>query len=80
MFESVELGHKISKERFAEELPALREALPDTQLELIRPDNVPLIVLLGGVDGAGDIRYAQVKMLKTLCERAGSAIERIGLL
>lgn len=53
MFESAELGHKISKASYAKELPVLREALLDAQLELIRLSGFPVIILLGGVDGAG---------------------------
>ena len=53
MFESAELGHKISKAGYAKELPVLREALLDAQMELIRVSGFPVIILLGGVDGAG---------------------------
>ena len=53
MFESAELGHKISKAKYAKELPVLREALLDIQLELIKLSSFPVIILLGGVDGAG---------------------------
>jgi polyphosphate kinase 2 (PPK2 family) len=53
MFESAELGHKISKATYAKELPVLREALLEAQLELIRLAGFPVIILLGGVDGAG---------------------------
>ncbi len=53
MFESAELGHKIDKARFASELPALREALLDAQFELAKAARFPVILLIGGVDGAG---------------------------
>ena len=53
MFESAELGHKIGKASYAKELPVLREALLDVQLELIKLANFPVIILLSGVDGAG---------------------------
>ena len=53
MFESAELGHKTSKARYAKALPVLREALLDAQMELIRLSGFPVIILLGGVDGAG---------------------------
>lgn len=53
MFESAELGHKISKERFAEEAPKLREALLDAQYDLAKTARFPVILLIGGVDGAG---------------------------
>jgi AMP-polyphosphate phosphotransferase len=53
MFESAELGHTISKERFKEEEPALREALLDAQYDLLEAKSFPLIIVIGGVDGAG---------------------------
>ncbi|MEZ4294278.1 MAG: polyphosphate:AMP phosphotransferase [Polyangiaceae bacterium] len=53
MFESAELGHKIPKERFAEEEPRVREALLDAQFELAKAARFPVILLIGGVDGAG---------------------------
>ena len=53
MFESAELGHKIDKATYARELPVLREALLDIQLELIKLANFPVIILVGGMDGAG---------------------------
>ena len=34
MFESAELGHKISKEVWKKEIPLLREGLLDAQLDL----------------------------------------------
>ena len=53
MFESAELGHKITKERFAEESPKIREALLDAQYDLAKAARFPVILLIGGVDGAG---------------------------
>ena len=53
MFESAELGHTITKERFKEEAPKLREALLDAQYDLLEARSFPLIILVGGVDGAG---------------------------
>ncbi|MFZ4478597.1 MAG: polyphosphate:AMP phosphotransferase [Rhodoferax sp.] len=53
MFESAELGHKISKVLYEAELPKLREALLDAQMELARLASFPVIILIGGVDGAG---------------------------
>lgn len=53
MFESAELGHKISKERFAEEAPKLREALLDAQFDLAKAARFPVVILISGVDGAG---------------------------
>ena len=53
MFESAELGHKISKAVYDAEVPQLREALLDAQFELAQKANFPVIILIGGVDGAG---------------------------
>lgn len=53
MFESAELGHKIDKKTYKEQVPALREALLDAQFDLAQAGNFPVIILIGGVDGAG---------------------------
>ncbi len=53
MFESAELGHRISKIAYKRELPALREALLDAQLDLLQTQKFPVIILLAGVDCAG---------------------------
>lgn len=53
MFESAELGHKIDKETYKKEVPLLREALLDAQLDLLQSANFPVIILISGVDGAG---------------------------
>lgn len=53
MFESAELGHKVDKATYERELPALREALLDVQYELAQTARFPVIILIGGVDGAG---------------------------
>jgi polyphosphate:AMP phosphotransferase len=53
MFESAELGHKIDKATYEAELPKLREALLDAQFELAQHAAFPVIILIGGVDGAG---------------------------
>jgi polyphosphate:AMP phosphotransferase len=53
MFESAELGHKIDKATYDSEVPALREALLEMQLDLTNAANFQVIILVGGVDGAG---------------------------
>lgn len=53
MFESAELGHKLSKEVAAKEEPELREGLLDAQYELLEKKPVSVVILIGGVDGAG---------------------------
>jgi polyphosphate kinase 2 (PPK2 family) len=53
MFESAELGHKIDKATYREEVPPLRAALLETQ-ELLRANgSFPVIILISGVDGSG---------------------------
>jgi polyphosphate:AMP phosphotransferase len=52
MFESAELGHKVSKDVWDREVPALREALLDAQYDLTAA-KVPVIILVAGVDGSG---------------------------
>lgn len=53
MFESAELGHKIDKETYAKEVPILREALLEAQMDLLKEASFPVIILMGGMDGAG---------------------------
>ncbi len=53
MFESAELGHKIDKATYDKEVPALRVALLEAQFDLAKAANFPVIILIGGVDGAG---------------------------
>ena len=53
MFESAELGHKISKEEYKNAVPALRAALLEAQFELIAQKKIPVVVLISGQDGAG---------------------------
>jgi polyphosphate:AMP phosphotransferase len=53
MFESAELGHKIDKDTYNVEVPKLREALLEAQMDLAKLAKFPVIILIGGVDGAG---------------------------
>jgi polyphosphate:AMP phosphotransferase len=53
MFESAELGHKIDKATYDKEVPKLREALLNAQFDLAQQARFPVIILVGGVDGAG---------------------------
>jgi polyphosphate:AMP phosphotransferase len=52
MFETAELGRKVSKSEYKEQVPALRERLLEAQGRL-READFPVIVLFAGVDGAG---------------------------
>lgn len=53
MFESAELGHQIPKEVYKKEADALREALLEVQYDLAENKSFPVIIIIGGVDGAG---------------------------
>ena len=53
MFESAELGHKISKAKWRKEIPELREGLLDAQLDLLQSKKFPVVILVAGVDCAG---------------------------
>jgi len=53
MFESAELGHRISKEDYNHEEPLLREQLLACQYELLAARQFPVLVIIGGADGAG---------------------------
>lgn len=53
MFESAELGHQIAKDVYKKEVAKLREALLDVQFDLAESKRFPVIILIGGVDGAG---------------------------
>jgi AMP-polyphosphate phosphotransferase len=53
MFESAELGHVIAKAVYKKEVPPLREALLEAQLEVVEKAEFPVIILVNGVEGAG---------------------------
>ena len=53
MFESADLEHKISKQEFKREVPKLREALLNVQFDLGALKKFPVLIIIGGVDGAG---------------------------
>jgi len=53
MFESAEVGHKLSKEEYNKREPLLRQQLLKAQYDLLEKKSFPVIVLVSGVDGAG---------------------------
>lgn len=53
MFDSAELGHKINKETYEKEVPQLRASLLNAQFDLAEDRTFSVIILAGGVDGAG---------------------------
>src|SRR4051812_11637292 len=53
MFESAELGHKVTDASFDKQEKNLRADLLDAQYDLLGDASFPVIVLVSGVDGAG---------------------------
>lgn len=53
MFESAEVGHSLSKQEYHKQEPILREALLNAQHQLLANARFPVVVVIGGVDGAG---------------------------
>ena len=53
MFESAELGHKLSKDEYKRVEPGLRADLLDAQYALAKDGRFPVIILISGVRGAG---------------------------
>ncbi len=53
MFESAEIGHRINRKTYDREVPILRAALLEAQLDMAKLAQFPLIIVMGGVDGAG---------------------------
>ena len=53
MFQSAELGHNITDDKYYREMPKLRAALLKAQYDLLKDKSFPVIIIIGGVDGAG---------------------------
>ena len=53
MFESAEIGHKISRKAYREAEPLLRQQLLQAQFDLLENKHRAVVVLVNGVDGAG---------------------------
>ena len=53
MFESAELGHKLSKGQYKRIAPKLRADLLEAQYEVHKNGRFPVIILISGVRGAG---------------------------
>ena len=83
MFESAELGHKIAKETFRDEVPKLRAALLDAQFDLRENGKIPVVILVSGCDGSGKgetinvlYEWMDPRFLSTLAFSAPSDEER----
>src|ERR1017187_1948762 len=53
MFESAELGHRITNADYDREVPVLRARLLGLQYDLLAKASFPVLIVIGGVDGAG---------------------------
>ncbi|MBL8376787.1 MAG: polyphosphate:AMP phosphotransferase [Burkholderiales bacterium] len=53
MFEAAEIGHKVGKEEFSRREPQLRAALLKAQYDVLQTGTFPVVIVIGGVDGAG---------------------------
>ncbi len=53
MFESAELGHRIDRDEYRRREPVLRAALLQAQVALSAQKRFPVLIVIGGVDGAG---------------------------
>ncbi|MCB1616436.1 MAG: polyphosphate:AMP phosphotransferase [Pseudomonadales bacterium] len=53
MFESAEIGHKLSDKEYKSEVPGLREDLLRGQYELLEKKDKAVLIIVGGVEGAG---------------------------
>jgi polyphosphate:AMP phosphotransferase len=53
MFQSAELGHKLSKAQYKRIEPKLRADLLDAQFDLSKNGRFPVVILISGVRGAG---------------------------
>ncbi len=53
MFESAEVGNEIDKATYKKEEPKLRQALLSAQYEALKAAKFPIIIVVGGIDGAG---------------------------
>lgn len=73
MFEAAEVGRTVTKDEYDREVAALRERLLDMQTAL-RAADFPLIIVIGGVDGAG-----KGETVNTLLERRSRFVETFAL-
>jgi polyphosphate:AMP phosphotransferase len=53
MFESAELGHRVEKRDYDRAVTALRSKLLDAQMRVLERAEFPVVLLSGGVEGAG---------------------------
>jgi len=75
MFESAQLGRKVSREAFAAREPDLREALLDVQLRL-RTAGFSVVIVIAGAEGAG--KGDTVNLLLNWLDARGVEIHALG--
>ncbi len=76
MFETAELGRKLTKAEYAARAPKLREALLETQYR-VREADFSVVVVIGGVEGAG--KGDTVNLLLEWMDARGIAVHALGL-
>jgi polyphosphate:AMP phosphotransferase len=59
MFESAELRQEVSKADYEAAVPVLREALLDAQYDLLSAKGFPVLIIIGGIEGAGKSETVQ---------------------
>jgi polyphosphate:AMP phosphotransferase len=59
MFESAELRQEVSKADYEAAVPALREVLLDAQYDLLSAKDFPVLIIIGGIEGAGKSETVQ---------------------
>ncbi|MGK0189663.1 MAG: polyphosphate kinase 2 (PPK2 family) [Verrucomicrobiales bacterium] len=67
MFRTAELGRTVPKDEYEEQVTVLRAALLDNQRRL-RDSPFPVIIVFGGVDGAG--KSESIRVARDPCLRA----------
>jgi AMP-polyphosphate phosphotransferase len=83
MFEAAELGHRIDKQTYKEQLPALRESLLLAQVELKKRAPFAVTVVIAGLDAAGKsetvhelLEWLDPRLVQTRSFDAPTEVER----
>lgn len=53
MFDNAEIAHEVDKATYKKKEPVLRQQLLDAQYDLLHQARFPVLILIGGVEGAG---------------------------
>jgi polyphosphate:AMP phosphotransferase len=76
MFEAAELGQTLDEESYKARLPRLREELLDAQMQVLRQARFPVILVFGGVAGAG--KGETVKLLSEWMDPRFMEVHAVG--